>query len=267
VYDLAFLTTPDCADPRLRAYLTRTVPRDVARAAGVLAISQSTRDDLVNLLGVPAERITVAYPGLHAAFSRPPDEDAATLRARLRLPERFVLAVGTLEPRKNLVRLIDAVAALRGRAATGDVELVIAGGRGWLDEPIFARVRDLGLQRHVHFFDRPDDRTVLALYHTATVLAYPALYEGFGIPPLEAMACGTAVICSNTSSLPEVAGDAALLVDPLDVEGLTEALARVVDDEELRARLRQRGPLQAAKFTWSGTAEAALGGLRRAAGR
>src|SRR5207253_1128524 len=149
----------------------------------------------------------------------------------------------------------EAVHALRRRAPTGDVALVIAGGRGWLDEPVYARVRELGLERAVHFFDRPDDSTLLALYHTATVLAYPALYEGFGIPPLEAMACGTPVICSNTSSFPEVAGDAALLVDPRDVEGLADALARVVEDDALRAMLRQRGPRQAAKFTWRATAE------------
>lgn len=264
VYDLAFLTTPECADPRLRAYLTRVVPGAVSRAAGVVTISCSARDDLVRLLGVPAERITVAYPGLAETFNRLPSENRADFCARLGLPPRFVLAVGTIEPRKNLSRLIDAISLLRRRPSTADVELVIAGGRGWLDQPIFARIDELGLTRQVHIIDRPDDDTILGLYHAAKVLAHPALYEGFGIPPLEAMACGTPVVCSNASSLPEVVGGAALLVDPLDVQGLAGALARVLDDESLQARLAAQGPVQAAQFTWQRTAEATLGALHAA---
>ncbi|GAC1430206.1 MAG: glycosyltransferase family 1 protein [Chloroflexota bacterium] len=267
VYDLAFLTVPDCADPGLRAYLTRTVPRAVARAARVVAISRSTRDDLVRLMGVPADRITVAYPGVDPVFTQPPRDDGAALRARLGLPARFVLAVGTIEPRKNLARLVEAVAALRGRPAFHDVELVIAGRRGWLDEPVFARVREVGLEGQVHFVDLPNDDVTRALYHAASVMAFPSLYEGFGIPPVEALACGTPVVCSNTSSLPEAVGDAALLVDPLDVDGLAGALARVLEDEALRADLRARGRHQAATFTWRATAEAVLGALHAAAGR
>jgi glycosyltransferase involved in cell wall biosynthesis len=233
----------------------------------VLTISQASRDDLVRLLGVSPERITVAYPGLQDTFAQPLSGDVEALRTRFGLPTRFVLAVSTIEPRKNYVRLIEAVHALRGRRETADVELVIAGGKGWLYEPVFQRVAALGLEQQVHFVDRPDDQTVLALYQTATVLAHPALYEGFGIPPLEAMARGIPVVCSDTSSLPEVVGDAALMVDPLDVEALAEALGRVLQDDALRAALRARGPIQARQFSWQRTAETALGALHRTAGR
>ena len=267
VYDLAFLTEPECADPGLRAYLTKVVPRDVARAAHVLTISHSARADLIRLLDVPPERVTVAYPGLQPIFSQTAPPDTSAVRARLGLPQRFVLAVSTIEPRKNFVRLIEAVHALRGQAGTGDVELVIAGGKGWLYQPVFDRVAALGLTQQVHFVDRPDDETVRALYHLAAVVAHPALYEGFGMPPLEAMACGAPVVCSDTSSLPEVVGDAALTVDPLDTEALTEALGRVLQDDALAADLRGGGGGQAAQFTWEGTARAARAALRQAAGQ
>jgi glycosyltransferase involved in cell wall biosynthesis len=259
VHDLSFLTVPEAADPRLRRYLSRAVPRAVARADHVLADSHSTRDDLVTHLGVEPQRITVVYPGVDPRF-RPLDEAAVQfVRARYDLQEPFILAVGTLEPRKNFPTLIEAYARLQDfGVALSEVQLVIAGGKGWLYEGIFAAVERLGLGERVRFLDFVPDPDLPALYNAAAVFAFPSLYEGFGLPPLEAMACGTPVITSNVSSLPEVVGDAALTVPPTDVAALAEALARALTDEHLRATLRQQGLQQAARFTWDAAARTLL---------
>ena len=224
VHDLSFVRDPNSAVDVLRTYLNRVVPRSVARADHVLANSQATRADLMALYGTPAEKITVLYSGVNARFR--PVTDAAALRAvraRYGLGDGpLVLAVGTLQPRKNYVRLIQAFARLPPTLA--DVRLVLAGGRGWLFDAIFAEVDRLGLRDRVLFPGFTDDADLPALYSAARVLAYPSLYEGFGLPILEAFACGTPVVASTASCLPEVAGDAALLVDPTDVDALAAAL-------------------------------------------
>ncbi len=272
VHDLSFLTVPEAADPRLRRYLSRAVPSAVAHADHVLADSRSTRDDLVAHLGVEPQRITVIYPGVDPRF-RPLDEAAVqSVRARYDLREPFVLAVGTLEPRKNFPTLIAAYARLGEFGPhLAEVRLVIAGGKGWLYEGIFATVERLGLGERVRFLDFVPDPDLPALYNAAAVFALPSLYEGFGLPPLEAMACGTPVVTSNVSSLPEVVDDAALTVPPTDVAALTAALAQVLTDEHLRAALRQRGLQQASRFTWDAAARTLLGvyqscGVKRGAG-
>jgi glycosyltransferase involved in cell wall biosynthesis len=259
VHDLSFVRDPGSAAPGLLAYLNAVVPRSVARADHVLADSQATKDDLSELYRLPADRITVLYSGVESTFR--PVTDAAQLaavRARYGLGEApFILAVGTLQPRKNYVRLIQAFSNLQ--SSIPDLQLVIAGGKGWLFESIFAEVERLGLRDRVRFPGFVADDDLPALYSAARVLAYPSLYEGFGLPMLEAMACGTPVVASTASCLPEVAGDAALLVPPADVPALAEALSRAVSDEALRADLIAQGRARAATFTWTKAAEQLLG--------
>lgn len=255
VHDLSFLRVPECALPSLRSYLERVVPRSVARAKHVLADSSNTRDDLVALLNVAPEKISVVPAGVELRFAPMSDEDLlATVRARYGLPERFILSVGTLEPRKNFPGLIAAYAEMRRRTALPH-GLVIAGREGWLYDAIYKQVAVEGVAEHVRFLGFAADADLPALYNLAELVAYPSLYEGFGIPPLEALACGIPVVCSNTSSLPETVGDAALTVDPHDTAALAEAMSAALTDPALRAQMVERGLAQAAKFTWRAAAE------------
>jgi len=256
IHDLSYLTVPQYADPGLRRYLTAAVPRSLRRAAQVIAVSEATRREAITHLGLPPERVTTVYNGVDARF-RPLDAAArAAARARLGLPERYLLTLGTLEPRKNHVGLLRAFARLT--SLEPDLTLVIGGRRGWLDGPIFDDVRRLGLGDRVRFLGGVHDDDLPDLYAAATAFAYPSWYEGFGLPPLEALACGVPVVTSATSSLPEVCGDAALLVDPADDAALAAALTRVLRDEPLRADLARRGPMRAAGFTWAATAGGVL---------
>jgi glycosyltransferase involved in cell wall biosynthesis len=255
VHDLSFLRLPQYADPGLAAHLRRSVPEAVSRAARVLADSENTRKDLGELLDVPPEKVSVVTPGVGPHFR--PVRDSVRLnevRARYNLPEWFILFVGTIEPRKNLARLISAFGALRRQTGLPHA-LVIVGGAGWLNEGIYDQVGKEGLDEHVRFPGFVADADLPGLYTLADLLAFPSLYEGFGIPPLEAMACGTPVVASNRSSIPEAVGSAALLVDPEDVDGMADAMARVLGNASLRARLSDLGRAQAARFSWHAAAE------------
>jgi glycosyltransferase involved in cell wall biosynthesis len=257
VHDLSFIRYPQCADANLRAYLNKVVPRSVHRADLILADSQSTKDDLVELLGVDARRIEVVYPGVEKRFR--PIEDQALLekvRKRYNLPPRFILGLGTLQPRKNFTGLIRAFADLR--FAISNLHLVIVGGKGWLYEEIFATVEHLGLGKKVVFPGFVADEDLPALYNLADLFVFPSLYEGFGLPPLEAMACGTPVVTSNASSLPEVVGEAGLIVAATKVEDLAETMQRVLGDNALRERMIAKGVDQARKFTWKEAASRLL---------
>jgi glycosyltransferase involved in cell wall biosynthesis len=259
VHDLSFRRRPECADAALAAYLNRAVPPSIQRADLVLADSLSTKADLVELLGVPAAKIEVLYPGVGEDYQ--PVRNEATLAAvqqKYNLPDNFVLFVGTIEPRKNLVTLLQAWPKLQIADCRLQIALVIAGGKGWLYEETFATVERLGLSGEIVFLDYVPEADLPALYSLARLFVFPSLYEGFGLPPLEAMACGTPVVCAHTSSLPEVAGDAALLVDPLDTDGLAAAMQQALSDEGLRARLVERGLRQAARFTWRAAAQQLL---------
>lgn len=250
VHDLSFLRVPECAHPWLRQYLARVVPRSVHRASLVLADSECTRDDVVELLQVPRERVKVLYPGVEAHFQRVTDEDVLqAARQRFGLLRPFILGVSTLEPRKNFLGLIEAYARLIERRHLPH-ELLIVGRRGWLYEPIFRRVKELGLGERVRFPGFVADDDLPVIYSLADCFAYPSFYEGFGIPILEAMSCGVPVVASKASSVPEVAGPAAIYVDPHDVESIVDALDRVLHDKDLRASLRRAGDQQARQFTW-----------------
>lgn len=254
IHDLSFLKVPQCADPGLRDYLTRRVPSSVARAARVLADSENTRRDILELLDTPEDKVSVVYAGVEPRFRPVRDpQRLAEVRDRYQLPELFVLFVGTIEPRKNLARLISAHAQMRRQTGLPH-QLVLSGSRGWLYEGIFEQVRAEGLTADVRFPGFVADEDLPALYTLADLFAFPSLYEGFGLPPLEAMACGTPVVASRNSSLPEVLGAAAVFVDAEDVAGLADAMARVLGDLTLRARLADLGRAQAARFTWEDAA-------------
>ncbi len=258
VHDLAFLTNPECAVPSLVSYLKAVVPRAVHSADRVIAVSQNTADDLHERLGVPREKIDVIHLGISPSFTSQVDDAAvAALTAKYGLYQPFVLAVGTIEPRKNYEMLIRAFAAAR-RDPAGPQRLVIAGKPGWLYEGVYRAVETLGLRESVKFLDYLPEGELPTLYHAASAVAMPSIYEGFGIPVVEAMACGTPVVCSTGGSLPEVAGDAALLVPPTDQGALAQALIRIVGDDALRATLRVRGLEHATLFNWDAAARAHL---------
>lgn len=262
VHDLSFLRVPQYAHPVLRAYLERVVPRSVRRADLILADSENTRRDVMELLSVPGERVRVIYPGVEARFRRVTDPAVlAAVRARYGLERPFILGLGTLEPRKNWPGLIEAYGRLVRRARVPH-DLVIVGGKGWLYEPIFQKVEELGLGQRVRFAGHARDEDLPALYSLAACLAYPSFYEGFGIPVIEAMACGTPVVTAPISSLPEAGGEAALYAEPGDADALADALERAIGDEALRGRLRQAGQVQASRFTWQGAAAQLLAAYR-----
>lgn len=247
VHDLSFIRHPETFTPALQQYLQTAVPRSIARADFILADSIATQRDLVELLHVPVERVTVLYSGLASGFQETPEDDErGRLQARYGIGARpYILTVGTLQPRKNYTRLMQACDPL---IASGDLELVIVGKPAWLAEPIL----EAAAQRpHTRLLGFVADADLPVLYRQATVFAFPSLYEGFGLPIVEAMACGTPVVGSAVSSIPEVVGDAGLLVDPLDVDGWQTALQRVVEDSALRAELRGRGLSRAGQFSWS----------------
>jgi glycosyltransferase involved in cell wall biosynthesis len=257
VHDLSFLRVPECAHPVLRDYLLRVVPRSVRKADLILADSACTRQDVIDLLDIAPERVQVVYPGVEPHFRPVEGQALLALREHYHLERPYILGVSTLEPRKNFTGLVEAFAFLRSRRDLPH-ELVIAGGKGWLYEPIFARVRELGLTDQVRFLGHVPDNDLPGLYSASACFAYPSFYEGFGIPVLEAMACGAPVVVSGTSSLPEAAGSAALLVDPYDVESLVDGLERVLFDQELRADLRAAGFAQVRQFTWERAGRALL---------
>jgi glycosyltransferase involved in cell wall biosynthesis len=217
-----------------------------------LADSESTRRDAIELLGVPEEQTSVLYPGVEPRF-RPIEDTAALSRIRTKyeLPERFILSVGTVQPRKNYVRLVEAFTQLD----TDDLHLVIAGGKGWLYQELLDRIEEPSLQERVHLVGYVDDLDLPAIYSLALVVAQPSLYEGFGIPILEAMACGIPVVAGDNSSLPEAAGDAGLLADALDSEAIANALSRALTDSQLRRTMAERGLSWARQFTWQRAAE------------
>jgi glycosyltransferase involved in cell wall biosynthesis len=260
VHDLGYLHYPR-AHPLLdRLYLDFSTRYNARAASRVIAVSQATKDDLVQHCGIEPGKITVVYSGWDE--TKQPVEDKATIekvKAGYGIRGDYVLYVGTLQPRKNLGRLLEAYATVRKQAKRGEAPcLVFAGRKGWLYEHITQQVERLGLETEVIFPGYVPQDDLPALLSGARLFVYPSLYEGFGLPVLEAMACGTPVLCSNVASLPEVAGDAALLVDPLDVKSIAEAMNRLLGDEGLRAQLVERGYRQVRRFSWDRCARETL---------
>jgi alpha-1,3-rhamnosyl/mannosyltransferase len=251
VHDLSFRADPALHPPARVAWMERRLLATLRQASRFAAVSSFTKAEMIARLGVPADRIDVVEPGLAAEFRPTPAEAAAPVLARLVLADRsYVLAVSTLEPRKNFDRLV-AAHLLLPTAVRDRFPLVIVGGRGWgrvLDDAAADRATAAGTLRLPGFLP---DADLIALYGRAAVCAYPSLYEGSGLPALEAMACDTPLVTSSTSALADTAGDAALKVDPLDVDALAGALQQVLEDETLAADLRARGLVHAGRYTWT----------------
>ncbi|MFN3337383.1 MAG: glycosyltransferase family 4 protein [Thermomicrobium sp.] len=251
VHDLAFLHFPEHYPATKRWYLRLLTALSVRRARRVIAVSETTRRDLVQLYGMAPERITTIPNGIDADWRRVDDGELERWRRQQGLPERFLLFVGTVQPRKNLTTLLEAFAQLGPEFPW---PLFVVGAAGWLDSPIYRRAEALGLARRVRFTGYVPPEELRYWYSAATIFIYPSLYEGFGLPLLEAMACETPVITSNCSALPEVAGDAAVLVEPTDPLAIAAAIRSLAMDEERRRMLAQAGRERARQFTWERTA-------------
>ena len=243
VHDLAIYRNPRWFPGRQPLSTRLVVPRSILRADVVIAVSENTARDIVELFGIDRGRIHVIPHGVSPKLRPMGAEELADARARLGLPERFILFVGTVEPRKNLETLLDAWATMRDRP-----DLVVVGSWGWRYEAIRDKMARLGPR--LHHMESVDPDELPAIYNLARALAHPAWYEGFGLPPLEAMACGTPVVVSDTSSLPEVVQDAGLIVPAGEPDEWRKALERVVGDTQLAADLRHKGILRAAQFSW-----------------
>jgi glycosyltransferase involved in cell wall biosynthesis len=265
VHDISYERYPHFFAPEAITQLRALVPLTIRHAATVLTVSEFSRQDIIRRYCVAQEKVVVAHGSADPVFH--PIHDPAQFsaaRERYGTGEQFILCVGNLQPRKNLVTLINAYVRLRQADATRH-KLVLVGGKSWLYDDIFAAARDSGYIDDLVFTGFVPDDDLVALYNAAELFVYPSLFEGFGAPPLEAMACGTPVVTTNTSSIPEVVGDAALLVDPLDVEGMARAMAAVLDDHALRARLSARGLDRASAFSWDAAARTIVDVYRRAA--
>jgi len=258
VHDLSFVQMPEKLPRAKRWYLTKLCRASVTKAAQVIAVSQQTADDLINLFDLPAARINVIHNGVAEHFVAQPAAAVSTFRSEQKLPERFFLYLGTLEPRKNLPLLIRAYARWRKEAAPADraIDLVLAGGKGWFYNEIFQLVQRLELTEQVHFPGYIPDVELPLWYSAAEAFIYPSLFEGFGLPVLEAMACGTPVICSDIASLREVVGDSALTFRADDEAALSALIGELVGHPALYRELQARGRQQADQFSWQQTAVA-----------
>jgi glycosyltransferase involved in cell wall biosynthesis len=254
IHDCIHLRFPQYLPNRAAHVYARTMMWTSARRARrVLTVSEASKDDILHYLHVPADRVEVVPNGLDERFATAPTaEDLARVRERFQLTEPFILYAGNIKPHKNVDRLIEAYSILRRQGITGTKLLII--GDELSKYPALRRlVHRFQLHKHVRFFGFVPDRTLAALYRLASVFVFPSLYEGFGLPPLEAMAAGAPVVTSNVSSLPGVVGDAALLIDPLDAGAIASAMARVLSEPALRADLICRGLERAKLFSWDRT--------------
>ena len=245
VYDLSFLHFPERFPALQRFYLSSQTRRSCQRARRIITISESSRQDVHRFFGIPLSRIDVVVPGVDSVYEPLPQAEVTAFRQKHNL-DRFILHVGTLQPRKNIAVLIQALAQLD----VPKVKLVLVGGKGWLYDDIFNLVQTLGLRDRVVFTGYVPDEELPLWYNAAELLVFPSVYEGFGLPVVEAMACGTPVIASNSSSIPEAVGQAGLLFEPNDVETLVNQMTVVLTDETLQNKLRQQGLEHAQSFSW-----------------
>jgi glycosyltransferase involved in cell wall biosynthesis len=251
VHDLTFVRVPNAASPNLKKYLDFVVPKSIQRANHIIADSQATKDDIIQIYDCPPDKIDVVLSGVDERFK--PTTNHTNLRDKYKIGTRpFILSVGTVQPRKNYSRVIQALALLRSQGY--EIDYVIAGGKGWLQEEMYQTINTTKMTDYVHLIGFADDEDLPALYSESVCVLTPSLYEGFGLPVLEALACGVPVITSNISSLPEVAGTVGILVNPNNTEDITSQLKRVLDDTALRQDLSLRGIKHAKNFTWQNSA-------------
>lgn len=256
IHDLSVIRFPEWHPPDRIAWYDAYFQRGLEQTAHFITVSHFTRDECVRTLGLEPEKITVIHPAAREVFSASPASDnvLASSRRGMGLPECFLIFVGTIEPRKNLVGLLEAYAKL-SEGFRRRCKLLVVGMRGWETEPLGQRVKRLGIAGDVRLVGYVSDERLAALYRMAIAMVFPSRYEGFGLPPLEAMACGCPCIVSNAASLPEVVGEAAVMVEPDDVGALATAMTTVVEDDALRADLIARGTLRASQFSWQRFAE------------
>ena len=256
VYDTVVRDMPQTMDKRTRTALELTLRKSIQRSDMVITISEFSKSRIKYHFGVPNDKIGVVYCGIDKSVFKPecPEKRIEECKNRLNISEKYILYLGTLEPRKNISGLIEAYSLLR--AGLEDCPcLVIAGGKGWLYDEIFEMVKKLNLQDSVIFTGYVSDEDAPLLMQGAELFCFPSFYEGFGMPPLEAMACGVPTVVSDRASLPEAVGDAALITDPDSPESICGAIKRILTDEALKTSLKQKGVLQADKFTWEASAE------------
>jgi glycosyltransferase involved in cell wall biosynthesis len=256
MHDLIPLDRPEWFSARFAAWYKWLLPRLAKQVRHIIAVSEFTKRRAVELLGIPQEKVTVIPNGVDARFSPRTEEEILCMRRSLGITcPAYLLYVGSLEPRKNLQRLLQAWTVAQ-RTVPPEIELVVAGAKG--SSLVFEECSLGAVPARVHFMGYVADEQLPALYAGSLALLYPSLYEGFGLPPLEAMACGTPVVTSANTSLPEVVGDAAILVDAEDIQSIAEAIARIASSDSLRGELRGRGLERAKEFTWERTAEQTL---------
>ncbi len=267
IHDCIHLRFPEYLPSRAAFAYAHTMIRLAARKADrVLTVSDASKRDILHYTGVAPEKVVVVHNGLDARFATVPDADAVDrVRQRFQLDHPFVLYVGNIKPHKNLERLIAAFASMRADGPDG-LKLVVIGDETSKHPGLRQAVHRHRLDKHVRFFGFQPAATLVTFYRLARAFVFPSLYEGFGLPPLEAMANGTPVVTSNVSSLPEVAGNAALLVDPYDVASIAEGIRRAVTDEALRADLIAKGHARAREFSWARAAADTLAVYREVAG-
>nr|WP_122013293.1 glycosyltransferase family 1 protein [Maliibacterium massiliense] len=257
VYDMVYKRFPETMNFKTKMMLNMSMKRSIRRADTIIAISEFTKREIMHYMDVPAEKIAIVPCGVDLDVFKPAEDAAAVaaVQEKYGIWGDYFLYLGTLEPRKNIERLVEAYARYRARCAGEPARLVLAGRKGWLYDTIFARVEALRLKDAVIFTDYIADGEAPLLLSGAMGFVFPSIYEGFGMPPLEAMACGTPVITANAASLPEVVGNAALLVDPYDVDDIAQAMMRLAQDAPLRAQLRKDGLARARQFTWARAVE------------
>ncbi len=261
IHDLDFMRDTAWHRRSRTSYYTFAMRRSASLARRIIADSTATADDVHRMLGVPVDLIDVIPLGVGEEFQPASQEAQTAVRPRYSLPRTFFLFVGTLEPRKNLVRLIHAYSKIADRCPQ---DLVIAGRDGWKFGDIYAAAAAADCSQRIHFPGYIADADLPAVMSAAQAFVWPSLWEGFGLPPLDAMACGTPVISSNTSSMPEVLGDGAVYFEPCDTDALAQALIEVASNESLREDMRRKGQAQATQFTWERTARATVDSYRKA---
>jgi glycosyltransferase involved in cell wall biosynthesis len=258
IHDISYAFFPETYTPGKVAYSEIMARIAAARADRIITISENTKREVMHYLKMSEEKIRVVYEAVDNMFQ--PVSSAEVLqeaRQRLGLPDGMILYVGSLNPRKNLVALIRAYAELK-RTTDLPHKLVLVGPSEWKSDPVFHAVKDLGLESEIYLLGFVLDSELVCLYNLADLFVFPSLHEGFGLPPLEALACGTPVVCSNRASLPEVVGEAAIMVEPTDVKGLAQAMERVLTDPDLAQQLRGKGLERAPLFSWEKTARETL---------
>jgi glycosyltransferase involved in cell wall biosynthesis len=262
IHDLAFLLYPHFLTKESARYYGQ-IDHAWRNTDHIIAVSEATRKDVVKLLGVPEEKITVVHEAVNTIYRPLPKEEARQhVKMRYNLDRDYILFVSTIEPRKNLPGLLQAYRRLRDDYKREE-PLVLVGGKGWLWQEVYQTIDELSLEPYIAFLGHVPSEDLLHLYNAARLFVHPSFYEGFGLSPLEAMTCGTPAIVSNAASLPEVVGDAALLIDPHDIAGLTVAMWRVLTEEELRQELISKSLKRASKFSWDQAARETLAVYRR----